>query len=570
MRALSGRAHWRSHVKRKPQRQQSKGALELIEEATHLLRLLPLRYFVSYYSGALPFILGFLYFWADMSRNAFAHEHVVEGAFIVSLLFLWMKCWHVVFTNELRGYIAHEPHGELTLRRILRVIIIQATIQPSGLFILPITMVAVLPFGWAYAFYQNATAFGNGETGSIRTVLKKSWHHAKLFPRQNHYMLSIIFLFSFFMFLNIASLILIFPQLFKVFLGIETVLTRAGIFLLLNTTFLMVTCSIVYVLLDPLVKAIYVLRCFYGESLSTGEDLKIELRSFQPGRNLIALSLIAFLFIAGGITAETSHASDLSHANQMNSSAISSEEVDKSIRSILDKPEYSWKMPRQKPAETEEQGIITSFLNKVFNIISEGIKAVIDWLAKIFEWIGAKLDKLFKVEKKHTSISREWTDVLLYIFLMMFISGLIVILWKVWKAKKGRKAEEIVIAESRIPDITDEHITADELPTKKWLELASAFMEEGNMRFALRVLYFASLSHLSHYELITIALFKSNRDYERELQKKAHSESDLVGAFSQNIMIFERIWYGMHEVTGEIVESFKSNQERIMSFEKTF
>lgn len=569
MRVLFGRVHWRSQVKRKPQRQLSKGALELIEEATHLLRLLPLNYFVSYYIGTLPFILGFLYFWADMSQNAFAQEHIVEGALIVALLFLWMKCWHVIFVSQLRDYIAHEPHKGWTLRRILRVIIIQATIQPSGLFILPLALLAALPFGWAYAFYQNVTALGNGETGSIRAVFKQSWYHAKLFPRQNHFMLSIVFIFGFFVFLNLSLIIFLIPQLSNTFLGIETVFTRAGLSMF-NTSLIAVTFSIVYVLLDPLVKAIYVLRCFYGESLSTGEDLKIELKSFHPARNIATLSLIGFLFIAGGITAKTALASDTSYESQTQRSAVSPKDMDKSIRSILNKPEYSWKMPRQKPAEKKEEGIITSFVNKVTDIISGWLTAIKNWVVKILDWLGEKLEKLFKVEKKHTSLNAEWANVLLYILIMLFISILILIIWRAWKMKKGRKTEEIVAAESRIPDITDEHLTADELPTKRWLELAKTFMEEGNMRLALRALYFASLSHLSHYELITIALFKSNRDYERELVRKAHSKPELTGAFSQNIMIFERIWYGMHEVTSEVVERFNDNQERIMAFEGTF
>jgi hypothetical protein len=312
------------------------------------------------------------------------------------------------------------------------------------------------------------------------------------------------------------------------------------------------------------------LRCFYGESLSTGEDLKIELKSFQPARNIVTLSLIAFLFIAGCIAAKTALASDSFYKNQTQRSVISPKEMDKSIRNILNKPEYSWKMPRQKPAEKKEEGIITSFVNKVIDIISGWYTAMKNWIMKILVWLLEKLDKLFKVEKKHTSISGEWTNVLLYILLMLFISILILTIWRIWKTKKGRKTEEIVAAESRIPDITDEGLTADELPTQRWLELAKAFMEEGNMRLALRALYFASLSHLSHYELITIALFKSNRDYERELVRKAYSMPDLVGAFSQNMKIFERIWYGMHEVTSEVVESFKDNQERIMGFEGTF
>ena len=66
------------------------------------------------------------------------------------------------------------------------------------------------------------------------------------------------------------------PYLLKTFLGIETTFTRAGNWSVLNTTFLAACCGVAYLCLDPVLKAIYVLRCFYGQSLQTGEDLKVE------------------------------------------------------------------------------------------------------------------------------------------------------------------------------------------------------------------------------------------------------------------------------------------------------
>src|SRR5690606_36236920 len=39
-------------------RTSAKGALELLEEAVHLLRLAPLQTWLCYYIGALPFVLG--------------------------------------------------------------------------------------------------------------------------------------------------------------------------------------------------------------------------------------------------------------------------------------------------------------------------------------------------------------------------------------------------------------------------------------------------------------------------------------------------------------------------------
>ena len=61
-------------------RQLDRGAIELIEEAVHLLRRAPLSVLAGYYAGSLPFVLALLYFWADMSRSPLAYDHLAGGA----------------------------------------------------------------------------------------------------------------------------------------------------------------------------------------------------------------------------------------------------------------------------------------------------------------------------------------------------------------------------------------------------------------------------------------------------------------------------------------------------------
>jgi len=90
-------------------RQQGKSGFELIEEATHLLRTAPVTVLASYYLGSLPFILGLLYFWADMSRDPYAPQHLTAAALGLALLFLWMKFWQVIFARKLRALISVEP-----------------------------------------------------------------------------------------------------------------------------------------------------------------------------------------------------------------------------------------------------------------------------------------------------------------------------------------------------------------------------------------------------------------------------------------------------------------------------
>ena len=102
-----------------------------------------------------------------------------------------------------------------------------------------------------------------------------------------------------------------------------------------------------------------------------------------------------------------------------------------------------------------------------------------------------------------------------------------------------------------------------ELPEDGWVKLARELLEKGEFRLALRAFYLANLAHLAGRNLIRIARFKSNHDYERELQRRAHVLPEVLKTFSQNVSVFDRIWYGLHEVNQEIVIRFAKNVENI-------
>src|SRR5438876_779999 len=156
-------------MKRPRGKSSQKGAIELIEEAVHLLRQAPLPTLAAYYIGALPFVIGLLYFWAEMSRSPFAYQHLAGGSLGLAALFLW----------------------------------------------------------------------------------------------------SILAGFGIFVFLNWITVSLALPALAKTFLGVETALTRS-VAAMLNSTFFATMFALTYLTVDPLMKAIYAVRCFYGEALHSG------------------------------------------------------------------------------------------------------------------------------------------------------------------------------------------------------------------------------------------------------------------------------------------------------------
>ena len=138
-------------------------------------------------------------------------------------------------------------------------------------------MLLTLPFARSVGFYQNVTLLGTGEEGSIHGLFQHARSLTAHWPREAWGLLTIQFGFGCFVFLNVCAMVLTVPQLVKMFLGIESVFS-SSVLAMLNSTFFLACALITYLLVDPLLKACYVLRCFYGESLTTGADLRAELR----------------------------------------------------------------------------------------------------------------------------------------------------------------------------------------------------------------------------------------------------------------------------------------------------
>ncbi len=550
-------------MKRATRRRQGLGAIELIEQAIHHLRAAPPATLACYYLGTLPFVLGLLFFWADMSRSALADAHLAGAALGVALLFLWMKFWQAIFARHLRAAFAGEPPSPLGLRRSGRILIAQTALQPSGLFLLPLALILTLPFAWVCAFYQNLTALAAAETGEARSFVKQAARQAALWPRQNHTLLAILFGFGFCVFLNWTSVCFVLPHLAKMLLGVESVFTRSPSSLF-NTTFLAAMLGLTYLSVDPIVKAVYALRCFYGGSLQSGEDLKAELKRLsQPAQSLAACLLIALMVLGAGSVqgAESASPAVPKPAATAPAASVAPSELDRAIREVIQQSKYAWRLPRKKAriSEDEEPGIIRRFLQKAGDSLRQGAKSVWDWVDK---W----LRKLHRSERGGGSSGYGWImflDILLYVLVAVVVAGLAILVLRLWQSRKRRKQPIASQAIQPAPDLSDESVGAEQLPEDRWTSLAREHLGRGEFRLALRAFYFASLAHLAERNLISLAKFKSNLDYERELGRRGHSFPELLALFGENVLVIDRAWYGLHQVSGEQVSRFAANVERI-------
>jgi len=153
----------------------------------------------------------------------------------------------------------------------------------------------------------------------------------------------------------------------------------------------------------------------------------------------------------------------------------------------------------------------------------------------------------------------------LFVLLALSASVLAMLLYRAWR--KGRagprqvQAQPVVTAAALLRD----EVAADRLPADEWMALARDLLARGETRLGLRAMFLGALAHLAHAGRLTVARCKSNRDYRRELERKAHDLPEVLAAFGQNVQIVERIWYGAHAATSAQVVTFTTNQTRILT-----
>ena len=558
---------------KKRSHQEGKPVLDLVEEAAHELRHTPARLWLAYYTGMVPFVMGLLYFWSDMSYGALADRHCGTLALGVTVLFVWMKCWQTVFVSGIRDRLAGQTPMQWTARRVGRVLLAQAVIQPSKLLLLPLAAVTLLLFPFTLSFYESVTVVGDGgEPVALRELMRRSARMAGVWPGQNILLVLVLVLLGLVLWLNAAMLVFSIPWLLKILLGVETIFTESGGMAIFNTTFWGTTVALAALVLDPLVKMIYTLRSFSCEARHDGADLLAELVLVRRGAGATAVvAVVAWLAVChpatvAGAPAATPAAVPAAPVAGRTTS-MTPAELEQALKKTLAGDKYTWRLPREKAPESNRGvGLFRAFFDGLGDTFARWARAIFDWLRAVKHWF----DKVFKhdepANEEPAKKGHAWMTGLrdmFYILLILAVAALGILLWRYGRmawSKRGLVTAEIIPAQ---PDLTDENVTASQLPEDEWLRLARELAAKGDWRLALRALYLATLAHLAARDLVSIARFKSNRDYQTEVARRARAKPELRQAFDENVAMFDCVWYGLYTVSGESFRQFQTNLERI-------
>lgn len=537
-------------------RHAGQSALDLIEEAVALLRRAPADAFFFYLLGAAPFWIGLLYFLSDMSRNAYAAHSLPAASMAVAVLYVWMKCWQTVFVARLRERVAHGPGEPWTGIRICRLIAAQAGWQPWGFIIRTLAAQVLVPYAWTVAFFQSLTVLGDGTRNDGISLAARAWEQARLWPGQTHRVLAVLWLFGGFVWLNVVVLLALGPLGLKMFLGIETAFSQR-MESYFNTTFFAASFALTAVIIDPLWKAVFLLRCFRGAALRTGEDLAVELKQARLTRRAgapVLVMLVALLACAGSLRA--------AEAPPVAAPPAGAAELEKRIGEVLTRREYAWRMPRAAAPELENTGWFGGWLRGIGRAVGSVIKAVWRSIIEARDWIQEKL--FGRAPSVPGAGTWDWFGASKAALALLAAACAGVLVWGVWRlVRRPRKVVADAVPVIARPDLCAEHVAADQLPEDGWLALAREHAARGELQLALRAAWLAGLAHLGERQLLSIARYKSNRDYARELQRRARTRDEMLGAFAENLRLFERSWYGRHPVGAEDFTAFEVNLARI-------
>ena len=273
---------------------------------------------------------------------------------------------------------------------------------------------------------------------------------------------------------------------------------------------------------------------------------------------VVLLSFLLALSPAGISFAEQKHPG-------ISENGVASAKLDAAIAKVINRPEYTWRMPREKPPETEGKSLFYDFLQPVFKVLGDGWNYIKKGFTRVWQFIKDIFSRMIPQLPKLKVPVGSWTNFSRAFIIIPLACVMIILAFLAWRAWKGRKPRAVVAqaAIKTVPDITADEVDAGALPEEGWLDLARELMGKGELRLALRARYLATLASLARQDLITIARYKSDREYEIELQRRSHARPRLAGIFAENRAFFESSWYGLHEVTSGIMEQFARNYEEM-------
>ena len=550
----------KSALKTKKKKKKDSNMFDLLDEAFFLLRENLLEILPLHFTALVPFLLCLGYFVFRFGNYHSNEYDIVSWSILLTALFCWKCFFECLLAKKMMDIISRREPQKLTAKAAAMIFFKQILMQTPSLLLLLLVFEMPWLFGICVPFaiillpliFYTATVICaiEPEAGMISFIKKIFYHISKRFVSQTGMMLAVL-LGTIILTFNITAVIFIFPALIKMFTGIETQFTVAGLMslsLFFNTTIWTIIFSIVWLIIDPFCRLLFVLRVFYSESIGKGWDIKATLsRLSSTAVKMIIICTV--LFSAINIDAQ-----DKAPPQKQ---TVNAEKISESISQTQKDLEFKWRRPGKREAQKESW--VFHYVETALKYIAEKISEFTRWLKKLF-WSDEEEQDTSDYSGLQLFLLNAW-NVLKYVLPVLVVIVIILIVLKVLKNRAAKGQALPLKTITKKPDLNNEDVTADDLEEHEWLSLSSELMQKGKLRLSLRALYLACISALADRKLLLVARYKTDYEYLNELKRRAHSMPETVSIFESNVGIFQRVWYGEYPVDLEMLKNYRNNSE---------
>jgi Domain of unknown function (DUF4129) len=197
------------------------------------------------------------------------------------------------------------------------------------------------------------------------------------------------------------------------------------------------------------------------------------------------------------------------------------------LESILARPEYA----------TQERGpnALTRLIQDFFRWLSQFMPGPIKMSPGRSNWM---------------SVVAQVVVIILALLIVFFVARLLIKRFAGkhrGKRKSKKRKARIVLGEQLKPEDTSTNLLSE----------AEALARQGELRAAIRKAYIALLVELGDRKVITLAQYKTNRDYLNSVRNNSVLHTNMRGLTDS----FERHWYGFDEATENDWRNFRSRYQ---------
>ncbi len=572
----------RSYVQPTPPRRNSLSSLEAWERGFALFRSTFIGEAWRYYLGSAPLVFCFIPIWVVNGQIQVSNGIVLMEAALLAACYLLRVSMVASYMQRVRARafctpISRPPKGDAWAGDLARLVAWKITLSAGAL-------VGLLVFAgapWLYSACQFASLEARedeAETHSMRGCLSiaNQWFGGSV--------LLFVMLFPFWIavWLNGLIIALILPQLLHSIFGVNTILsTRLGIFALIGSSaFWLSLFGGAWLALDPVVKCAFVIIYQDLRSKREGDDLRGLLASLprdQRKKAQMISSTTASKRMIGTfvvVAALMMGSSQVTHAQQ----------APPAPNRVVVRDDSS----HQHRVEQLRKALIVESQSAIYRWHDAEHPSPPTWfdklMTKIGLWIQHRWDAFWEFLRKlwprnldlslGSGNDHHWKlkDLRLWLWLIAILTLATggVLFWL--RRRRDTASLSIPQAVAPLPDL-GEGALASVRSEDEWFALAGELEEEGELRFALRAAYFGLLAGLAQREWLTIRRDRTNREYldeftrrwRRRPQAALAARGEIPDKLRGSLRQFDRVWYGLHNLTPEAVAVYRQDQRELLS-----